>query len=168
MADHETEEEQMRALKEWWEENGRSVMAGIVIGIGTLVGWKGWNVYQEQQALEASNLYSTMRSSMLNQNLDAVLTQAEKLKQEYKSTPYAALGALLIARAKAEDDDSSAIIENLQWAIDNGKQETIVTLAKLRLARTYISGNELEKAQSLLDQDYPEAYQSLLQELRGD
>ena len=164
----ETEEEQIRAIKEWWKENGRSVIAGVVIGIGTLVAWKGWSVYQEQQAIEASDRYNAMRASIVSQNLESVLVQAEELKQNYSSTPYAAWGALLVAKAKEAKGETDATIKNLQWAIDNGKQETVVALAKLRLARVYVASSQYPKAQALLDQEFPKAYMSLLQELRGD
>ncbi|MFK7794584.1 MAG: YfgM family protein [Gammaproteobacteria bacterium] len=168
MADHETDDEQLRAIKEWWKENGRSVIAGVVIGVGTLIGWKGWNVYQEQQAIEASDQYNEMRKGILAQKIDSVVVQAEKLKADYPSTPYASWGALLVAKAKESEGQIDAAIENLQWVIDNGKQDTVITLAKLRLARVYIATSAYPKAQALLDQGYPTAYHSLLQELRGD
>lgn len=168
MADHETDDEQLRAIKEWWKENGRSVIAGVVIGVGSLIGWKGWNVYQEQQAIEASDRYNQMRNGILSQRIDSVVVQAEKLKADYPSTPYASWGALLVAKAKESEGETVAAIENLQWVIENGKQDTVVTLAKLRLARVYIANSEYPKAQALLDQQYPLAYHSLLQELRGD
>ena len=168
MADQETEDEQLRALKEWWSENGRSVIAGVVIGIATLVGWKSWNVYQEQQALQASEKYNVIRSSVIAQDIDGVIVKAEELKQDYKTTPYAALAAMLLAKAKAEKGETSDVVENLQWVIENGKQEAVTTIAKLRLARVFIANDNIDKAETLLNQNYPLAYTSLLEELRGD
>ena len=168
MAEHNTDEEQIRAIKEWWKENGRSVIAGVVIGVGTLVGWKGWGVYQEQQAIEASDRYNNMRSAILAQNLDSVAAQAQALKDDYASTPYASWGALLLAKAKEQKGDTAAAIENLQWASDKAKQETVKSLAKLRLARVYIANAEYAKAEEVLDHSFPQAYTSLYQELRGD
>ena len=168
MAEYETEEQQIDALKNWWKENGRSVIAGAVIGVAGLVGWKGWGAYQEQQSLAASDRYNAMRASVIAQNLEAVIQQATELKDNYSTTPYASLGALLLAKAKAEQGDVSAVIENLQWIVDHGKQDTLQSIAKLRLARVYIAEETLDKAQALLDQDFPKAYQSLQAELRGD
>lgn len=168
MAEHDTDEEQIRALKEWWNENGRSVVAGVVIGVGTLVGWKGWGVYQEQQAIEASDLYNNMRSAILAQDLDSIVIQAQELKDNYASTPYASWGALLLAKASEASDDTAGALENLRWASENANQETVKSLAKLRLARVYIATAEYAKAEELLDQSFPEAYTSLYQELLGD
>ncbi len=168
MADHETDDEQLRAIKEWWDENGRSVIAGVVIGVGTLIGWKGWNVYQEQQAIEASDRYNEIQGAILAQNIDSVVVQAEELKQNFTSTPYASWAALLLAKAKESEGETEEAVDNLQWVLKNSKQETVITLAKLRLARVHIANSDYTKAQALLDQQYPQAYISLLQELRGD
>ena len=168
MADRETEDEQLRALNAWWNQNGRSVIAGVIIGVGTLIGWKGWNTYQEQQALEASDRYNQMREAILAQNVESVAAQAEQLKQNYSSTPYASWSALALAKVQESKDNPNGAIDNLQWVIDNSQQDTVITLAKLRLARVYIANANLPKAEALLDQSYPLAYDSLLQELRGD
>ena len=168
MADHGTDEQQIQAIKEWWNENGRSVIAGVVIGIGTLVAWKGWGTYQEQQAIEASDRYNNMRSSILSQDLDSVTVQAQELKDNYASTPYASWGALLLAKANEAKGDTLAAIENLEWTAKNAKQETVKNIAQLRLARVYIAEGEYAKAEEVLDQSFPDAYTSLYQELLGD
>ena len=61
MADYETEEQQVEALKEWWKENGIAVVSGAILGIAALGGWRGWSWYQEKQANEASDLYTICR-----------------------------------------------------------------------------------------------------------
>jgi len=33
VSDHITEEEQIEAFKRWWNENGRSVVVGIVLAV---------------------------------------------------------------------------------------------------------------------------------------
>ena len=50
MSEFLTEEEQVERLKQWWKENGRSIIAGVVIGLGVFGSWQGWRAYQIQQA----------------------------------------------------------------------------------------------------------------------
>ncbi|MEM8844337.1 MAG: tetratricopeptide repeat protein [Pseudomonadota bacterium] len=164
----ENEEEQVKELKEWWEKNGRSVIAGVVIGVGALVGWKGWNTYHERQAFEASDLYNTMQKYLLAQDLEAFTLQATELKESYGATPYASLGALILAKSYVEEGSYPLAIENLQWVISNSKQETVKAIAQLRLARVYISEGKLDEAEDVLLRDYPNAYNSIKQELLGD
>ena len=37
------EEEQIEAIRNWWKENGRSVIAGAVLGLAAIFGWQGWH-----------------------------------------------------------------------------------------------------------------------------
>ena len=164
----ENEEEQIKELKDWWDKNGKSVIAGVIIGVGALVGWKGWGTYHERQAMEASDLYNNMQKYLLAQDLEAFTLQAGTLKENYSATPYASLGALILAKANVEDGDYPLAIENLQWVIDNSKQDTLKAIAHLRLARLYISDNQLDAAEAVLLKEYPNAYNSLKQELLGD
>jgi predicted negative regulator of RcsB-dependent stress response len=168
MAENETEEQQIDALKEWWKQNGSAAVIGVVLGVGSLVGWKGWGAYQEQQYLMASDRYDVIQESIVAQDIEAVTLQAQQLKQEFPSTPYAALASLMLAKVHAENVEYEQTEENLQWVIDNAQQDTIQAIAKLRLIRIYISQEKLEQAQSLLNHDYPLAYASLKEELRGD
>jgi len=44
VADHLQEEEQLDAIKQWWDENRVSVIAAVVLTIG---GSFGWSQYQD-------------------------------------------------------------------------------------------------------------------------
>ena len=46
MNDFVTDDEQVERIKKWWSDNGSSVIAGLVIGIGGLVGWRYWVDYK--------------------------------------------------------------------------------------------------------------------------
>ena len=168
MAGYETEDQQVEALKNWWKENGRSVIAGVVIGVGVLLGWKGWTSYQEQQALTASALYSELSRAVSQQQIEQVLVQGRVLRDEYGRTAYATLATLLLAKAYNEKGEPEAALENLDWVIQNTRQDALRNLARLRKARVLIAQNQLPDAEALLQQDYPETFQSLRSELQGD
>ena len=52
--------------------------------------------------------------------------------------------------------------------IANAEQEALVTIASLRLLRLLLMEGELVEAEALLEADYPQAYSSLIAELKGD
>ena len=168
MAENETEEQQLDAIKEWWNKNGNATIIGALLGVGALVGWKGWGSYTEQQYLLASDRYNAMQESILQQDIDAVMVQAQLLKQDYSTTPYAALASLMLAKAHAENVEHQEALDNLQWVVDNAKQETLRAVARLRMIRLHIVEDRLEEAQVLLNQTYPLSFASLKEELRGD
>jgi len=57
LAEHHDEQEQIDALKRWWDENRTYVVAGVVIGVVAVAGWRGWEWHRTRQAEQASALY---------------------------------------------------------------------------------------------------------------
>ncbi|MCK5729408.1 MAG: tetratricopeptide repeat protein, partial [Methylococcales bacterium] len=57
---YDTEEEQVEALQAWWKENGKSMIAGAILGGVLIVGWDFWKDHQQDQSLEASVLYEQL------------------------------------------------------------------------------------------------------------
>ena len=46
---YKTEEEQVEAIKKWWQENGKSIIAGVVIGITAIFGWRAYDSHMAVQ-----------------------------------------------------------------------------------------------------------------------
>lgn len=168
MAEYETEEEQVEALKAWWKKNGKAVIAGGVMGIASIFGWKYWGHQQDLQSLAGSDKFNEIRGAILLQDLEAIALQATDLKENYSESSYATLGALMLAKVSVQNEDYSAAAENLKWVIANAEQEALVTIASLRLLRLLLMEGELVEAEALLEADYPQAYSSLIAELKGD
>ncbi len=157
-----SDEEKAEALKAWWRSNGTSVVAGIALTIG---GMFGWNYYQENKltsAEGASKIYS-----QLNKDDADPAAIVEKLNNEYGSSVYASLAALNAAKSSCEDNKTDACIDLLKTASESS-QDSVATIAKIRLARTLISTGKLDEAQSILSANMPKAYESLISELNGD
>lgn len=165
MADYATEEEQLEALKRWWRENGRSVLLGAALGILALVGWRGWEMYQQQQSLAASAIYDRIESASGH---EGARESVERLQADYPNTPYAVLGALQAAGLAVEEGNLDAAVEWLEWAQANADSPAIGALARLRTARVLFEQGRAERALGLLDAEIPEAYTGLYASLRGD
>jgi predicted negative regulator of RcsB-dependent stress response len=164
-----TEEQQIAAIKEWWKENGSSVVTGVVLGLAVLFGGKAWFAYQDRNAQNASTIYAAMMNAL--QAGDALNTgeKAGMLLADYSNTPYAALGALALARVRLEEGETGAARGQLQWVLDNSSSEIFRDIARLRLARVLIADGELDAAGSLVDQAESEsAFGALFIEVRGD
>ncbi len=160
---YNTEEEQVQAIKQWWKDNATSLIAGIVIGVLVLGGYKYWTESKQNQAQQASVLYSDVLSS----NKDKVKI-TETLKADYSSTPYAALAALLIAKDNVIANDVDNAVSQLKWVVDNSNDSGIQHIAQLRLARLYLSQNNIEAADTLIKGVKAEGFSATYNELRGD
>ena len=168
MAEYETEEEQVEALKAWWKKNGKSVIGGGIMGIASIFGWKYWGQQQDLHSLAGSDKFNEIRGAILLQDLEAIALQSTDLKENYSESAYATLGALMLAKVSVQKEEYAAAAENLNWVIANADQDALITVASIRLARVLLVEGELAQAEALLQQDYPQAYSSLVAELKGD
>jgi len=164
---YETEEQQVEALKKWWKENGRSVIAGIVIGVGAVVGWQGWNAYKGSINEQAANAFAEITVAVDSGNTESAIKQAERLVEEYGSTSYAAFTALVRAKLAVEADDSVTALSQLKWALEHAPDSGFAQIARIRLARVLLAKGDLEGA-TALSQQGSQAFAGEYATLRGD
>ena len=115
----ETDEQQVEALKKWWSEHGKTVVAGLVIGIGSVAGWNYWQSYQISQAELASRMYTTLVDAAVSEQHPQVLEQASRLVEQHADSNYAALASLVAARSAVASGDDAAARRNLEWVVAN-------------------------------------------------
>ena len=130
-----TEEQQIDAIKQWWKENGSSIVTGVVLGLAVLFGGKAWFAYQERNAQSASNIYAFMMNALQSGDTLNAGEKAGMLLADYGNTPYASLGALALARTRLEEGQLDAARAQLQWVLDNSDNEVFRDIAGLRLVQ---------------------------------
>jgi predicted negative regulator of RcsB-dependent stress response len=147
---YETDEEKVEALKKWWKENGTSVVAGIVIGLGAIFGWRAWNDYRGSIRQQASAAFEQLLVSADKGEIQSALAQSKLLTEEYTSTTYATFAALVRARVELQAGNMAGAQAALEQAIARSPDPGITRIAALRLARVLIAEGDLEAASSLV------------------
>ncbi len=162
-----SEEEQVEALKKWWKENGKSVVAGIVIGLGGVFGWQYWSQHQQQVAEQASLQFEQLTDSVAAGSAAAV-AQANALIAAYGDSAYARFAALDLAKVKFQQGDVAGAKEQLRWVVANADDQALQQIARLRLARLLLDEGGLDEALSLIAQAPTDDFRGDFAELRGD
>jgi predicted negative regulator of RcsB-dependent stress response len=165
---YQTEEEQVEALKKWWQENGKSVIAGVVIGLLVVAGGKGWIEYNRIQSENASAFYEGFSTAAASGDLDKALKRGEALIREYGGSTYATFTALELARLQYEAGEKDKARERLQWVLDNAPDEALGKLAKVRLARLLLDAGALDQADRLSAEPAEDAWQGEFLAIQGD
>lgn len=160
-----SDDEQSERLKEWWKENGTSVIAGAVLGIAVIGGVNYWRSYKAHQAEAASALYEQLVQDAGQSGANDV---GQQLMDDYESTPYAGRAALILAKTAFDNGDMDGAKRQLEWAVNNAADPEDRRLATLRLARVELDMGEPDKAQSLLSGMQAGGYESEYRELLGD
>ena len=160
---YKTEEEQVQAIKQWWKDNAFSLVAGIAIGAIVLGGYKYWTESKQNQAKQASVIYSEILSSKSDKT-----NNTELLKSDYSGAPYAALATLLLAKDNVIASEYDKAISQLTWVVENNHDESVEHIAIQRLARVYLSQNKISDAEKLVAGIKASGFESAYSEIRGD
>lgn len=165
---YETEEQRIEAIRKWWSENGTSIIAGLVLGLALLFGWRYWVDHREGQREEASALFTELQQAASSGNAGRVDEVTTMLQQDYAATPYSGQASLLNAQLLATAGKLDRAEEVLSWASLNANEQVIKDLAHLNLARLYVAQGKTDQALSELPQVEASAYLSQVEEIRGD
>jgi len=167
---HQTEEEQVQALKAWFKKNGGAMIFGLAIGLAAIGGYRFWSDYQLTQSQNASLAYSSLQNYLIANDSGKVFNAGEQMLKNFSGTPYAALAALGMARMSVENDSLDAAEVHLRWVINNADQEGMKHIARLRLARVLTAEKKYDEALSITNNSNHKqgSYASLYSEIRGD
>ncbi|CAJ0945265.1 unnamed protein product [Ranitomeya imitator] len=137
---YENEHDQLEAVKRFFTENGKSLIVGVVLGIGALVGWRYWNNHQDDGAKRLL-LLTKPQPQQLNPMLHKRLKAVEKFVAENKNT-YGAFASLNFSSK--------------------------IALINLRLARIQIQQKQPDAALKTLEGIKGEGWLAQVSDLRGD
>jgi predicted negative regulator of RcsB-dependent stress response len=162
------EQEQLDAIKGWWEQYGRLVMMVVIACLFTLAAFQGWRYYQHQRSLAAVTLYEQLVQAERASEHKKVRDIAATITSDYARTPYAAMAALSAARAAFETGDFSASKVQLQWVIEHAREEEFRDVARLRLAGVLLDEKKYDEALALVKDERTPAFGALYADARGD
>ena len=165
---HLSEEEQVEELKKWWKENGRSVVAGVVLGLGGVFGWQYWTQHQQTVAEQAAYQFQQLTMAVARGTSATAVKQAEGLINDYPGSTYAVFAALNLAKLKQQEGDSAAAGVHLQWAVDNTDDASLQQIARLRIARLLLNEGDVDAAATIAATGDTGSFQGDFLELQGD
>jgi predicted negative regulator of RcsB-dependent stress response len=164
----ETDDEQVEKLKKWWEENGRAVIAGVIIGVGGLFGYRYWIDYQEATAEAASAHFMQMLKALESSDSAGVVERADTLISDYSGTEYATLARFSLAKSLVEGEKYEQAQIQLEQIIGSVGDAPLGFLARKRLASVQLQLAQPEQALTTLSVEFPAAFSAGVDELKGD
>lgn len=174
MESYRTEEEQVEALRRWWDENGRTTIVAIVVALGLGFGYQGWKQHNATEAEGASELYQRMLQALSTPSLSSEQEEiagqlAQQLKADYAGGTYAQFAALHLARQAVSANDLAQAQAELRWVLGKADSDSdIARIAQLRLARVLAASGEPDQALLILDEVMEGPYKASYAIARGD
>ena len=168
MSVYETEAEQLEAIKKWLKDNGASIVVGLTIGFGGLFGWRAWQDHNDYLAESASVEYQQIMSLLQRNDVETASNRTNELLTVQAESPYAAMAAMAMARARVNAGKLPAAEHHLRWVTTHASGPELRQLARLRLARLLLAQQQPDQALALMSEQPDTGYQDSYQELRGD
>lgn len=145
------EEQEINQLKDWWKENGKTIIVAFILGVGGMFGWRYWQSHQAEQIAQASAQYDTLINSV-QQDEQAKKANIEQFVQANSKTAYAVFALLDEAKKATEKQDFSAAEANLNQALTQSQDEVLTSIVALRLSAVQFQLGQLDNALTTLNQ----------------
>ncbi len=166
--DYETEEQQIEAIKKWWKENGMTIIAGLILGLMGIFGYRYIIKQHESQMAETSNAYESVTVLLQQDNNEKFIAEAAEFNKENPDSIYANLLSFQLAKLAVKADDLATAGQHLSDILDNPQHGTIEHIARIRLGRVLLAQGEKDKALSLVADAAKDEFRSSYEILRGD
>jgi predicted negative regulator of RcsB-dependent stress response len=162
------EQEQIETLKSWWKQYGNLVTWLLIAGLTAFSGWSAWNYYQRSQAAQAGQLYDEIGRAVVAKDNARVLRGAADMREKFSRTAYAEMAALLAAKVAFDANDLNGAKAQLQWVVDNGRDDEYRALARIRLAGVLLDEKAYDEGLKVLSGEVPAAFAGAVADRRGD
>ncbi len=168
MTEYLTEQEQIEILKSWIKQYSVVILAGVVLAIVAITGWRYWQQRETRILSHASAVYDEMLTNRAQNDPASTYVQAKKLFTHYPQTTYGKMAAFMLARAEITKRNYPEAEKYLRWILDHSNLPSFRQIAKLRLARLQIAGEKPQAALETLASIEDKNFNGLTEEVRGD
>jgi predicted negative regulator of RcsB-dependent stress response len=162
------EQDQIDALKAWWERYGGAITVGLVLGLLVIAAIQGWRWWNGKRAEDASVLYTAVSEAARAKDAAKAKDAVLQITDRYAGTAYAPRAALLYAKMLHDSGDRGAAKAQYAWVVEHANEEELQAVARYRLAQVQVDDKEYDAALATLDAKHPPTFDGLFADLRGD
>lgn len=162
------EQEQLDAVKAFWNKYGNLITWLLVLVLGGFAAWNGWQWYQRDQANKAGALFDELDRAAAAADAEKTARAFADLRQRFPGTAYAQQGGLIAAKVQFEKGKADDARAALTWVAEQAKEPEMRTVARLRLAALLAEAKQYDEALKALDAAKAEGFEALVADRRGD
>lgn len=165
---YSSEEQQVEAIKRFWDQYGKAILGGVVLGLAVLYGFRFYQSQQRANAEQASVQFSQLIEQRSDNASEDWLAQAQGFIDGSSKDAYAVMAALLAAKDAVTLKQYDKAEAQLNWVLAQAKEPAVLALTQLRLARLQREQGKLDAALTTLSTAVPKGFVAMQAELKGD
>lgn len=162
------EQEQLAAMKAWWDKYGNFILTVATVVLLAIAAFNGWRWYERREAQQAAVVYEELLRALDGADANKKKELAGTIIERYGRTVYAPMAALQMARIHHDAGDLAAARAQLQWVIDKSGHEEYALIARVRLAGVLLDDKAYDEALKALSVDVPKSHATAFADRRGD
>lgn len=168
MSVYMTEEEQLESIKKWWKRYGNVVTLVLSCILFAAAGYRYYIWHQDRIIEQASVAYEQMMLALSNENMSAVNSYANKLIKDHANTVYADAAHMTLAKVYVSNKELNKARNELRFVVNKSSMQSLKQIAKIRIARIFVSSQAYTDALKELSQIVDTTYLPVVNELKGD
>lgn len=161
------DKEQIEMLSHWWKSYGKGIFFAIIIGLIIGFGWRYWYHKKANYKAEASMVYQGVLNATAAKQPKSASSLLTTLKKKYGDTPYASLGALLVAGNDANANQLDQALVQYKWVTSHSKVSSFKQIARIDAARILLAQKQYDKALAELTSVSDKTYLPLVNSIKG-
>jgi predicted negative regulator of RcsB-dependent stress response len=163
-----TEEEQLEAIKKWWQKYSTLLTIIFSCVLLSASGYRYWQWHQEKVIAQASNTYESMMVAYSDHDNKRVKSYANQLISEHGHSVYADAARLILAKLYVARDNYDKAKDTLAYVAQNSQMKALKQVAAIRIARLLVAQKSYDKALSELALVDGPTFLPAVNEIKGD
>lgn len=162
----EHEDQQVEQIKQFLREYGVWIGAGVVIGLGSLFGWRAYQAGQVEAQQQRTEAYQQVSQQLRATDTEALASMQAQIDELGGS--HALVARLQLAQQLVRNSELESAVKVLAEAQAEASDPALKAIVTTRLARVYLALGDYDQALHALNQSLPKAFEAQLSEVRGD
>jgi predicted negative regulator of RcsB-dependent stress response len=162
------EQEQLDQLKHFWKQYGNAITWVLIAVLSGFASWNFYQYWQRGKAAQASALFEEIDKSVKLGDGSKVERALADLQNGFGATVYAQQASLLGSKFYYDTGKIDLAKQSLSWVIEKPVDSGYQSIAKLRLSGLLAEEGSYAEAIKVLDSDFPNGFQGLAQDRKGD
>jgi predicted negative regulator of RcsB-dependent stress response len=162
------EQEQLDELKHFWKQYGNAITWLLILVLGAVAAWNGYQYWQRSQASQAAAMYDEVIKVAGAGDAEKADRAFGDMRDRYGASTYTAQAGLMIAKTLYESGKLDSAKSTLKWVAEKSADQGYATIAKLRMAALLMDQKAYDDALKVLDGVSGEQFGGLVADRRGD
>lgn len=162
------EQEQLDQLKHFWKQYGNLISWGLIVVLGAVAAWNGYQYWQRSQSIQAAAMFDEVEKVARSGDLQKTERAFSDMKDRFASTTYAQQAGLLVAQTAYAAGNAETAKNALTWVAEKSNDKGFSSIARLRLSGMLMESKAYDEALRLLADNIAEEFTALAADRRGD